>query len=125
MSAQSSEQARRDLESLYYSAIKARSNLLEAFSGSDGLHAPPSSLSMAVLAQLQPWLFDPDKDVILRLEVYTDASRHVEPMEYWNWMHLIFRFAPVVTIGCGFYGSGDVPTKIEDVRLYSTWPEED
>ena len=128
MSARSEAQAREDLAALYYSAIKARSNLVEVFGGEydDKLNpVPPGELEMRMLTDLHPWLFDPDKNIVPRLEAYTNPNQPVTPLEYYNWMLLCFMFAPVVIVGAGLFGHGKVPLAIEDVQLYVTWPDEE
>lgn len=106
-------EARRHLDSLLFCAQKCRSNLSETV-GTD-------RAGQRVLVDLQPWLFDPDKEFVSRLYDRLADPRPVDPMEYRNWMTIPILLAPIVMIGMSQWGTGDLPATLDQLPAGLEW----
>jgi hypothetical protein len=116
MTARDAVTARKHLETLLFCAQKTKSNMWEAV-GTD-------RVSTLVLTDLQPWLFDPDKEFVSRLHERLTDTRPIDPLEYHNFFALVIISVPAVMIGFAVWASRDLPTQLDQLYHGMTWPEE-
>jgi hypothetical protein len=111
--AANADEAREQLRTILLGAMKSRSVGRETL-GDD-------EISLAILADLQPWLFDERKCVIEPLQKRIADPRPITPMEYYNFMVIALQFEPSIGICSVSLGNAPLPSSMSEIPLRAVW----